>query len=293
MRALVDGDLLVYRCGFAAERAEYRVVYRDREYDEEMAVWCENAKGAQAVAAKLEEDGYKPEIEQRRNVEPVENALHNVKSMIETAMEALAVSPDEVEIHLSGPGNYRDQVATIKPYKGNRDESHKPTHGDAIKQYMEKNWVTVWSEDEEADDTLGYTHYALWQEDPFSSVLVTADKDLNMIPGLHYNFLKEEQFYVDEDEANAFFWTQMLTGDSTDNIVGCPGIGPKRAAAALEGCRTPREMYDVVHALYVQHYGPQANEVLTEMGQLLWIRRQPEELWTPQSHVLQCSPSSS
>lgn len=31
------------------------------------------------------------------------------------------------------------------------------------------------------------------------------------------------------------FWTQMLTGDTTDNIPGCKGIGPKKAEKILAG----------------------------------------------------------
>lgn len=37
------------------------------------------------------------------------------------------------------------------------------------------------------------------------------------------------------EEANRYFFMQVLTGDPTDGYKGCPGIGPKRAEKILEG----------------------------------------------------------
>jgi len=280
LNVLIDGDLLVYRCGFAAERTEYAVDYVDEEYGEEGTVWAENAKGAKALSEKLTEQGRTNEIRKHVNLEPVGNALYNVKSMIATALDNLQASNEEVIIHLSGPDNYRFDVATLKEYKGNRDPEHKPTHGPAIKSYMKKNWSYVISENEEADDTLGIAQWATYQDDPYGSVIVSVDKDLNMIPGLHYNFLKDESYFVDEDEAMRYFWYQMVTGDSTDNIPGIPGMGPAKAKKALDDVATS-DLYGMVRALYVQGYGDSADAALLEMGRLLWIRREEGELWTP------------
>jgi hypothetical protein len=285
---LIDGDLLVYRCGFAAERTEYAVDYTDPVYDEAGRIWAENKKGAVAVAASLEEKGITSEITPHKNLEPVANALYNVKSMIATMLDSLQATDDDVIICLSGPTNYRTEVATLKEYKGNRDPEHKPTHGPAIKDYMAKTWQTIYSENEEADDMLGYMQYSVWKDDPYGSVIVSIDKDLDMIPGLHYNFLKDESYHVDEDDANAFFWTQLLMGDSTDNIPGVPGVGPKKAEKYMapawhwsnSGEFDEEHAYAIARALYVQGYGEEkADEALLENGQLLWIRRKEGELW--------------
>lgn len=279
MQVLVDGDLLVYRCGFAAERTEYAVSYYDAAYDEDITIWCENAKGAAAVRERLEQEGFEVETEKRKNLEPVENALYNVKSMIGTALESVQAMEEEVTIFLSGPTNYREALATLKPYKGNRDPEHKPTHGPAIKEYMAKTWPTVFSDGEEADDLLGIWQMRVFPEDPYGSVIVSVDKDLDMIPGLHYNFLKEESYYIDEDTGDYNFWKQMLTGDATDNIPGCPGIGPKKAEAALDGVE-PSDRPRVVAELYVQLYKENWRDAMLENGRLLWIRQKEDELWT-------------
>jgi len=76
---------------------------------------------------------------------------------------------------------------------------------------------------------------------------------------------------------------QMLKGDQVDNIPGVPGIGPVKAAKALAGLTTEEQMYLAVKELYEQHYGEKAAEALRENGQLLWMRRTPQEWWTPPS----------
>ena len=200
--------------------------------------------------------------------------------MIRTTCEKL--QSDDLVVYLSGPTNFREGIATIKPYKGNRDEAHKPVHGPAIKEYLHKNYDVVVSDGEEADDVIAYSHYRMYLEDDMSSVLCSTDKDLDMIPGCHYNFIKDEQYYVTEEEGTLAFWMQMLTGDAVDNIPGVPRIGKKRAEAALAGLENELDMYHAVRTLYVQGYGEdEADAALLENGQLLWMRRAPNEWWKP------------
>jgi hypothetical protein len=272
MHVHFDGDLLVYRAGFAAEKQLWHVLdpaggimstfTTKREAEREAAGAFEVAKG-------------------ERDVEPVENALHNVRSLVEDALEKLGVTPDEMTMYLSGSTNYREGIATIKPYKGNRDPDHKPVHGPAIREYMHKCWNVVVSEDEEADDVVGYSHYKMWLRDEQSSIICSVDKDLDMIPGMHYNFVKEDSYYVPEDKADYYFYCQLLTGDSTDNIPGIPGVGPKRAGAILEGAKSITTYYERVKGEYEKAYPEDPLGALVENARLLWIRRQPNEWWLP------------
>lgn len=52
------------------------------------------------------------------------------------------------------------------------------------------------------------------------------------------------------DEADRAFYTQALTGDSSDNYPGCKGIGPAKAAALLDHCSTEVEMWEAVVGAY-------------------------------------------
>ena len=283
MFAHIDADILVYRCGFAAERNRWYAGFDwngegwdtiiEFEYKREAEEYID--KRLPNVMTRTARDF---ELWSERHCEPVENALHNVKSVIETIVEVL--QPDDFCLYLSGSDNFREEIAKTRIYKGNRDPSHQPTHKDAIKRYMQKYYDCRISEGEEADDLLAYTHYTMWKEDPFSTVIVTTDKDLDMIPGLHYNFVRDERYDISPEEGERNFWRQCLTGDSTDNIPGLKGVGPQKAKKLIDHLPLSEVPYEVFMQ-YVSQCGENATTYLTEQGQLLWIRRKPGELWTP------------
>jgi len=274
MLVLVDADLLVYRCGFASEKMHYTLEYVDPEYGD--TVWDNytSAKDCSLREKELVAEGTAFTRTSLRVPEPESHALANARSMTDDIVKSC---PGEVRVVLSGTSNFRYEVATIKPYKGNRDKAEKPVHAPAIRNWLKRNFDTVVTDHEEADDYLGYTQCAAG---PDESVIVSIDKDLKMIPGLHYDFLKSHWTEITLAKADEFFWTQMLTGDSTDNIPGVPGIGPVRAKALLKGV-PKKERYGVVRASYVLGYGAAADAALLENGRLLWIRRKEGELWEP------------
>jgi 5'-3' exonuclease len=105
---------------------------------------------------------------------------------------------------------------------------------------------------------------------------MSIDKDLDMIRGWHYNFIKDKKYLIDDQEAIKHFYTQILTGDRVDNIIGLKGIGPKKAAKILEDCITEADMYKAV----LEAYDNDETRVL-ENGQLLWIRRNANQIWSP------------
>jgi len=66
--------------------------------------------------------------------------------------------------------------------------------------------------------------------------MVSIDKDLRTVAGLHYNpnYPEDGIVEVTEDEAHYNHMYQTLCGDSTDGYKGCPSIGPKTAAKILD-----------------------------------------------------------
>ena len=99
----------------------------------------------------------------------------------------------------------------------------------------------------EADDVLGTL--SKWGEDKgLEVVLVTGDKDLLQLVGPHvrvYDTMKEEVYGEEEVKArfgvppNRVIEVMALMGDSSDNIPGIPGVGPKTAIKLIQ------EYYDV------------------------------------------------
>jgi 5'-3' exonuclease len=226
-------------------------------------------------------------IEKHVDPEPVEYCLHTIKSMIHNVMDKTNAS--EARIFLTGEGNYREQIDSRYPYKGHRSPE-KPTHFEAAKKYLIERFDAEVVDGCEADDAMGVAQWGMTMNhlgeiapyagnDTDETIICTTDKDLNMIPGWHYNFQKDEKYWVDGDEADLFFYKQLLTGDSVDNIKGIKGIGPVKAEKLLQDCKNNYERYIVCKNAY-ESAGMDYYDLL-ENANLLWIQREKDVLWTP------------
>ena len=174
--------------------------------------------------------------------------------------------------YLTGKDNYRHDIAKTKPYKGNRKDAPRPVHLHSLREYLITAWDFRVANGQEADDAIGI-HATLTRD---NSIIVSIDKDLDMIPGHHYNPVKKDHYYVNDKVALKNFYRQILTGDKVDNVQGLRGIGPKKADKILGDFDTDLAMYEAV----LKAYDGDAERVL-ENGQLLWIRRKEGELWQP------------
>ena len=197
-------------------------------------------------------------------------------SRMATFVEDLIMMPEigDYQGYLTGSNNYRKEIAKEAPYKGNRT-APKPQHYELLREYLVKSWGFEMVDGQEADDAIGIKAYTL---DVNDYMIYSIDKDLDMIRGWHYNFNKDHKYFVDEDDTLRTFYKQVLTGDRVDNIPGLKGIGPKKADKILGDSLTETELFTAVLAAY-------NGDILrmTEMGQLLWIRRKENELWQPPS----------
>ncbi len=224
MKALIDGDILVYRIGFASEGE------------------------TQSIAI----------------------------SRMAVFVEELVMMPEigDYQGYLTGSNNYRKEIAKEAPYKGNRTAA-KPMHYDFLREYLTKSWGFEMVDNQEADDAIGIEAYKMDVEE---YMIYTIDKDLDMIRGWHYNFTKNEKYFICEEDTMRTFYKQILTGDRVDNIPGLKGIGPKKADKILGEATKEPELFKLVLEAYDNDL-----ERMTEMAQLLWIRRKENEMWQPPS----------
>ena len=273
MEALIDGDIIVYSVGFASDQRVYLVKGRAFKYKVDATAYCED-KGIELS-----------EIEKVVTPEPIEYTLHSVKQLLNRVLKETAA--DKFQIYLTGEGNFREEAATILPYKGNRDPSHKPTHYKEIKEYLIDVWDAKVIEGMEADDAMGIRQ----MERGGDTVICSIDKDMDMIPGLHYNWRNNSKYTVDEKSALRTFYKQLLTGDAVDNIRGVPGIGKVRAERMLEGLTTEAEMYEAVFAAYrrANDTDEEATDELNENARLLWIWRKERDEWKAPTELLPAS----
>ena len=208
------------------------------------------------------------------NNDPLENALHSVKVMIRSIVEASGA--DNYVVYLTGKDNYRHDIATIKPYKGNRS-SEKPVHFEDIREYLKNIHDAIIVNGVEADDALG-RHQT--EAVPNSTIICTIDKDLDMIAGWHYNWRKGVKYEQPQHKADMFFMKQLLMGDVTDNVVGIPNVGDKKAQAIIDSAKNMTDLYWKILEQYEKHYD-KPFEAMMETANLLWIQRHEDELWNP------------
>jgi 5'-3' exonuclease len=191
-----------------------------------------------------------------------------------TSIVYMDLKCDDYIAYTTGPGNFRYEVAKTQPYKGNRKDMKRPKHLDALKEHLKRLGATE-TQGIEADDAVSIMAH----KEPNAYFIVHVDKDLNMIPGWHYNPNKCEKYYVEPLEAARNFWMQMLTGDRVDNIPGLAGIGPKKAEKILKDCI---DYYDHEAAAW-KAYQDKGHDLdyFTEQGRLLWMLTEEGEVWQP------------
>lgn len=207
--------------------------------------------------------------------EPLAFCLHIVKDRLNTIL--IESGCNEYTIYLTNPGaSSREEV--FPEYKANRDTSHKPHWFAEIHEFLVTNLGAVYStEGDEADDAMGIA-----QSD--NTVICTKDKDLDMIVGWHYNWSKTKRadgcYYVDELDADRFFYKQLLTGDGTDNI---PGMYKRLGIKASKKYTAPIDEMDNVVDMYKHVLSVYDNdrEFISLIGKLLWIKRCEGEEWSP------------
>ena len=180
---------------------------------------------------------------------------------------------DAYVVFLTGSNNFRYQYNP--QYKANRTDKPKPIHLQAVREHLVVNWKASVEDQQEADDALGI--YQMANKD---TIICSIDKDLLMIPGEHYDFVKgirREQFTI---PAIRHFYYQLIMGDRTDNIFGFDGKArqtvPKKLEPILNELQTyddELDMFSFVRDLYNN------DDILLMNGICLWIRRNEDEIW--------------
>lgn len=264
---LVDADLICYRCGFAAEKASHSVRVGDSE------IACNSKREASKLVKELG-----GEVHTITDVQPVGFALNNVSTVVDAIIDEFPGC--NMEFYLTGNGNWRNDVATLQPYKGNRVDAPRPVHYDSIRQYLCTKYGAVVVDGQEADDAIGIRSTALGD----SGCIVSTDKDLDTIEGWHYNWVKKSLYFQNEVDALRAFYTQVLTGDRVDNVLGIEGCGITTAAKIMGGLSREKGMWQAVLAAYVDAYpngcrGLTARDAAIENAKLLYIRKYEGAMW--------------
>lgn len=196
---LIDGDVLAYQYGAAAQRTGS---FKNRLGHD---VHFTYARGGKAI---MEAGSF------------VENLTRTLDA--DRALVALS----DLDI------TFRFEVWA--GYKQNRKGVQRPLAFHDVRNYLIENYGARVLPRLEGDDVLG-----LWMGEARrageDAICCTIDKDLLTVPGKVYNWRKPKLGVVETDETQARVrhYYQTVTGDSVDGYPGAKGIGPKGAEKLL------------------------------------------------------------
>lgn len=160
-----------------------------------------------------------------------------------------------INVHLTlGLKGGRDQIATAKPYQEQRKSNRDPAIKDRVLalrtlmgNYRTENTTPVVNLLQEADDSLAqYQTRQILVGGVDSSVIMSGDKDLWMVDGLHCDPDSGRMYRVEGygkveyrevgnlkpklvGEGKSWFWYQLIQGDTADNIPGLPMLSGRLA----------------------------------------------------------------
>jgi len=168
--------------------------------------------------------------------------------------------------YLTGSNNFRKVI--YPEYKANRKDKPLPKHLNLLREHLVTEWKVQVTDGYEADDALGIdlTHYP-------DAFVCSYDKDLDMLPGRHYNWYKNIIYDVSETEGLQSFYRSLLIGDRADNIIGVRGLGKVKAGKLIDPLTTEEEMLKLTRELYQDDVRYKMN------AQCLWILRKEGEVW--------------
>jgi len=294
--ALIDADILLYEVGFSAQR---------KETDD----------NGQDILNVMSFDWTRELLESKIDLIVDESGSDDYRLYVTNTgwlNESLNRSSRLFQPPVEFVPNFRLAVAEEgqeKAYKGQRVVP-KPFHYKNLQTHLCGVMGAIVShEGLEADDLICIEQTKMGCND--SSIICSRDKDLRQCHGWTYSWEVGKQpsfgptFVEGVGEliphykptktgkrldkvlgtGPKFFYYQMLTGDSVDNIAGLYGYGPAFALKELEGAKTERECYEVVSSFYKKEFPDTWKERMITQSKLLYIIKEMEDghpkFWKP------------
>ena len=160
-----------------------------------------------------------------------------------------------------GHSNYRNVL--LPEYKGHRVktpdfiECWKPTIVEAYKDFDAIALTNI-----ESDDAINIAGRDIGLA---NVTVISSDKDMGQMACDHYNPFKQGKaddpsrwFTVTKEQAEFFFWQQVITGDSTDmpgELCGIVGVGPATVKKKFAELLPTLSYAEIAQKMYTEKYG--------------------------------------
>lgn len=206
-------------------------------------------------------------IEDQVEAEPLSNALQIIKNIIKEVNSRF--STESYYGYVSGDGNYRKDLCTLLPYKGQRETFISPVHLKEAKKYLIENHHAKTSGYYESDDCLVMDMYSTLQQDEIL-IGVVNEKDYRGCDGNWYLYDAQELLNVDglgslyrDSKGNVkgtgrlFKYFQVCWQDTADNYAANCFSDSKNGQVLvynlLKDCKTDKEAFEamVKHFMYL------------------------------------------
>jgi DNA polymerase I len=166
------------------------------------------------------------------------------------------LNPDYLACVFDGPNNKKQRQEIYEHYKSHRTkmpEDLYPQLEAAVKFCKLKGICVYMLEGVEADDTIG--SIATWAQDENLDVFIcSSDKDLCQLVNNHVKVvhLHKENLIIDSNKVEEIYGVKpsqivdllALMGDTSDNIPGIEGVGPKTASTWIKTYHSIDGIYD-------------------------------------------------
>ena len=182
------------------------------------------------------------------------------------------VAVDEVVFCNGSINNFRKNITPT--YKSNRTAKRPEILG-ALHNLVKFTYDSVWGDGVETDDVVA----TLWAEEVKKNgvdnvIIMSIDKDYKQFPCwfYDYNYKNREFIKITEEEALNNFYSQMIIGDTADNIKVCKGYGKAYALKLFKDSKSEFSLISKTYRLYKQVYGDEARAMFEQSKSLLKLK---------------------
>lgn len=200
-------------------------------------------------------------------VEEAVSRMGNKLLKIYNEIEETGIMLNSYELYITNCKNsIRKNISSY--YKSNRK---KNIWVNEIRKRLILQDNVIFDDQYEADDLIADRAREL-NDKGFEFIVVSIDKDLKQIPGVHFDYYPIYEHQKDDQgnvkkvfkqlkglsfttpfESWQMLAMQVLMGDSGDRVKGIPKIGLKKAEIILRNCKTPKEFQLAVVRSYISN----------------------------------------
>lgn len=250
-QALIDGDVLRYEIGYAAEAGWQKEGPPPFNYVEELlnariANICALAEASDPIIYLTGKTNFRTQIAKKRPYKE---------------------RPSKKPWHFKNITAYMNGIYNVQLVEGLEADDLM-----SIEQTKRPNETIICTRDKDLRQVPGW-HYGweLGNQPSFGPLFVDEFGKI---------WLSDNRKSI-KGYGGLFFYSQCLTGDVVDTVPGLPKCGAVEAFELLGNTKTLDEAFKCVREAYRGFYGDSGDEELLEQGQLLYMIRELDENGSP------------